>query len=78
MVKFRIRANPGGQYYFPKEVREELGKRLSLFCDAKAALVFSDQTSLSIVLESMDVIRKELEHRQRIHKGTAESSNRVS
>ena len=30
MVKFRVKANPSGQYYFPKEVRQELGKELDL------------------------------------------------
>lgn len=39
MVKFRIRSNPSGQYYLPKEVREELGRELELFSRARATRV---------------------------------------
>jgi hypothetical protein len=68
MVKFRIKANPGGQYYFPKEVRAELGDKLTLVCNAKAAVVFSEDTSLTTVLESMEIIEKDLKHRLQIQK----------
>lgn len=70
MVKFQIKANPSGQYYFPKEVRAELGKELTLVCNAKAAVVFSDNTSLAIVLESLDLITQDLRHRLAIQENT--------
>ena len=63
LVKFQIKANPSGQYYFPKEVREELGKKLELICNAKAAVVFSAETPLETVLKSIEVITKDLRHR---------------
>lgn len=68
MVKFRVKANPSGQYYFPKEVREELGKKLTLVCDAKAAIVFPEGTSLNVVLESVEIILKDLTHRLQLEK----------
>lgn len=64
MVKFKIKANPSGQYYFPKEVREEL----ELICNAKAAIVYSAETAIEIVLESIELIKKDLEHRLELQK----------
>jgi bifunctional DNA-binding transcriptional regulator/antitoxin component of YhaV-PrlF toxin-antitoxin module len=63
LVKFRVKANPQGQYYFPKEVREELGSDLELFCNAKAAVVFPQGTHIRTILESLEVIEKDLKHR---------------
>jgi len=64
MVKFKVKANPSGQYYLPKEVREELGEKLELVCNAKAAVIFPEGRSLKTVLESLEVIQKDLSHRQ--------------
>jgi hypothetical protein len=66
MVKFRVKANPSGQYYFPKEVRQELGRELTLLCDAKAAVVFPVGTHLNSVLESVDIILRDLKHRMHL------------
>ena len=63
MVKFRIKANPVGQFYFPKEIREELGESLELIANAKTAVVFPEGTPLDIVLKSLDVIKSDLQHR---------------
>jgi len=68
MVKFKVKANPQGQYYFPKEVREELGEKLELICNAKAAIVYSYETRLETILESLEIIKKDLKHRLRIRK----------
>lgn len=63
MVRFKLKANPTGQYYFPKEVREELGPNLVLFCNARAAIVFPEGTKIQTVLQSLQVITKDLKHR---------------
>jgi len=68
MVKFKVKANPQGQYYFPKEVREELGEKLELICNAKAAVVFSAETRLEVVLRSIEIITKDLRHRVELEK----------
>lgn len=68
MVKFTVKANPQGQYYFPKEVREELGDKLTLICNARAAVVYSSETSLQVVLDSVHVIIQDLEHRLKLQK----------
>jgi bifunctional DNA-binding transcriptional regulator/antitoxin component of YhaV-PrlF toxin-antitoxin module len=63
MVKFRIKANPSGQYYLPKEVREELGDKLELICNAKTGVIYPEGTSLQIVLQSLEIILRDLHHR---------------
>jgi len=63
LVKFKVKANPAGQYYFPKEVRQELGQNLELICNAKAAIVYSADTPIKTILESMEIIEKDLKHR---------------
>jgi bifunctional DNA-binding transcriptional regulator/antitoxin component of YhaV-PrlF toxin-antitoxin module len=68
MVKFKLKANPSGQYYFPKEVREELGNEIELICNAKAGVVYSAKTPLEIVLKSIEVIEKDLKHRLQLQK----------
>jgi len=68
LVKFKVKANPQGQYYFPKEVRQELGQNLELICNAKAAIVYSADTPLKTILESMEIIAKDLKHRIDIEK----------
>jgi hypothetical protein len=68
MVKFEIKSGLSGQYYFPKEVRVELGKELDLICNAKAAVIFSKNTPLKTVLESLSLITKEIEHRLQLEK----------
>jgi bifunctional DNA-binding transcriptional regulator/antitoxin component of YhaV-PrlF toxin-antitoxin module len=65
MVKFHTKSNPQGQYYLPKEVRQELGEELDLICDAKAAVVYNSKTPLEQVLRSLDVLRSDLENRVR-------------
>jgi len=71
MVKFKVKANPAGQYYFPKEVRAELGGNLELICNAKAAVVYSADTPIKTILESIEIIEKDLKHRLQIEKQEA-------
>jgi hypothetical protein len=63
MVKFRVKANPSGQYYLPKEVRQELGNKLELICNTKAAVIFPQGIHPETVLRSLEVIQKDLHHR---------------
>jgi len=68
MVKFRVKANPSGQYYFPKEVRQELGEELELICNAKAGVIYSANIPLEQVLRSIEVIQEDLKHRIELQK----------
>lgn len=63
MVKFKVKANPSGQYYFPKEVREEFGEKLELICNARAGVFYPEGTPLKIVLQSLKLVQRDLQHR---------------
>jgi len=66
MIKFRVKANPSGQYYFPKEVRQELGKELNLICGIKVAVVYNSNTPLEVVLKSLEIIEENLKLRLKV------------
>lgn len=66
MVKFKVKANPSGQYYFPKEVRQELGSNLELISNARAAVVYPEGTPIKTILTSLRIIQDDLQHRQQI------------
>ena len=68
MAKFKVNGNPQGQYYFKKEVREELGRKLELICSVKTAVIYPVGTRLETILESLAIIIKDLEHRLQIQK----------
>lgn len=63
MVTFHTKANPQGQYYLPKEVREELGHELDLICDTKTAVIYNSETPLGLVLKSLRILSSYIENR---------------
>ena len=63
MVTFHTKANPQGQYYLPKEVRQELGERIDLICDTKTAVIYNSKTPLDIVLKSLKILCSYVENR---------------
>jgi hypothetical protein len=73
MVKFKVHSNPQGQYYLPKEVREELGENLDVICSACAAVIFNSNTPLEQVLRSVEVLHSDLQNRVRNQKEALES-----
>lgn len=72
MVTFHSKCNPQGQYYLPREIREELGNKIDIVCNAKAAVIYSSDTPISQVLGSLKILLKDLEHRQKMQKETTE------
>ena len=68
MVRFKVKANPVGQFYFPKEIREELGENLELIANAKTAVIFPEGVPLDVVLKSLEVIRLDLKNRLEMEK----------
>lgn len=66
MVKFIVKANPNGQYYFPKEVRQELGKNLELISNARAAVIYPQGTPIKTILTSLQIIQRDLQHRKQL------------
>ena len=68
MVKFVVKGNRHGQYYLPKEVRQELGEELDVICNTRAAVIFNSKTSLESVLKSIAVLTCDLNNRLEIQK----------
>lgn len=71
MVQFRVKANPSGQYYFPKVVRQELGAELIVLCNVKAAVIFPENVPLTVIVESVELILRDLKHRLKIQVGSS-------
>jgi hypothetical protein len=63
MVTFQIKSNPQGQYYLPKEVRQELGERLDLICDTKTAVIYDPKIRLNSVLKSLRILCSHVENK---------------
>jgi hypothetical protein len=68
MVTFLIKSNPQGQYYLPKEVRQELGQRLELICDTKTAVIYDPKIKLNSVLKSLKILCSHVENRLELEK----------
>ena len=66
MVKFKLRSNPHGQVYLPKEVREELGTEYEGIGNARAFVIYPKGTPPNEVLGALEVIQKDLHHRQEL------------
>jgi hypothetical protein len=63
MVTFQIKSNPQGQYYLPKEVRQELGEELDLICDTKTAVIYDPKIKLNSVLKSLRILCSHVENK---------------
>jgi len=72
MVKYKLKTNPVGQIYFPKEIREELGQNLELIANARSALIFPEGEPINSILRSLGVIKKDLENRLKLQKTEAQ------
>lgn len=66
MVKFKLRSNPHGQVYLPKEVREELGTKYEGIGNARAFVIYPEGTPPEVVLGAVEVIEKDLRHRKEL------------
>jgi bifunctional DNA-binding transcriptional regulator/antitoxin component of YhaV-PrlF toxin-antitoxin module len=65
-MKIELKANQQGQIYLPKLLRDEWGNEYFLIPDAEGGVLFRRDVKAKNALRSLDVIRKELEHRAEI------------
>lgn len=72
LVKFKLKSNPHGQVYLPKEVREELGTEYEGIGNARAFVIYPEGTPPEVVLGALEVIEKDLHHRQELKEKEAE------
>jgi hypothetical protein len=74
MARYELKSNPTGQYYLTKEVREELGPTPSLICGVRAAIMFCPNEPTEAILESLDILIRDLKHRMQIQRREKQES----
>jgi len=63
MVEFDLNVHPKqGTAYLKKEIRETLGLELKARLNLKAGVIYPKGTPPQVVLESLDIIRRDFEH----------------
>jgi bifunctional DNA-binding transcriptional regulator/antitoxin component of YhaV-PrlF toxin-antitoxin module len=70
-MKFKLKANPRGQFYFPKEIRDEWGQELELIPDVEAGVIYPSGMPAKKVLKSLQVVITDLTHRAEIEEKEA-------
>jgi hypothetical protein len=62
MVEFRVRIHPRQKLaYIPRELAEILGQRVKAVPNRGAVLFYPESADPKIVLESLDIIKRDLE-----------------
>jgi hypothetical protein len=70
-MKIELKANHQGQIYMPKLLRDEWGNEYFLIPDAEGGVIFRRDVKAKDALRSLDVIKKELEHRAEIEEANS-------
>ena len=73
MVRFKLRANGYGQYYFPKAVRDEFGRELELEPNLKTGVIYPAGTPPDVVLKSLRALVEHFKQRVELER---EADNR--
>jgi len=69
MVRFKAKFNPQGQIYLAQEIRKELNsKTVEILGNARAIIIFAENTPLEDVLRSLEVISFDIKHRIELEK----------
>ncbi len=63
MVELKSKMTESGVLYIPIAIREAFGRLVRIIPDARAAVLFPDETQYEEVLESLRLIASEIEHR---------------
>lgn len=69
MVEFKLRIHPKqGTAYIPKEIRETLGTEVKATPNRAAVLLYPENMSIKDVIQSLSIIRQDLEHAVELQK----------
>jgi len=68
MVKFKVKSNPQGQYYFPKVIREEWGPVLELEPNLNTGIIYPEGTPTSVILRSLKTLQQHFKQREEVEK----------
>jgi hypothetical protein len=69
-LRIELKANVQGQIYLPKILRDEWGSEFFLIPNANGGCIFPKSVKAKEALKSLDVVRKELEHRAELEQAT--------
>ena len=70
MVEIETKITESGVLYIPKEIRQCFGRSMKIIPNATAALFFPSNTNYTDVLASLDIIRRDIEHRMKMQQRT--------
>ena len=68
MVEIDVRLTKIGLLYLPKTIRESFGRNLKIIPNASAAVIFPKDMPYEDVLESIKIIKADIEHRISLQK----------
>ena len=72
-MRFKLKSNLGGQFYFPKEIRDMWGHELELIPDLNCGAIYPSGISAREVLRSLKVVIADLEHRVEVAEAKAQT-----
>lgn len=61
-MKYKLKANSSGQFYFPKRIRETWGHELELVPNLRSGIIYPAGVSACEVLESLHTILPALDY----------------
>jgi len=68
MVELETKITESGVLYIPKEIRQCFGRSMKIIPNATAALFFPSDIRYEDVLASLDIIRRDIEHRLKMQR----------
>ena len=70
-MKIALKANKQGQIYLPKLLRDEWGNEYILIPNANGGYIYPKTVKAEDALKSLEVVKKDLEHRAELEKREA-------
>jgi len=77
MVELKTKITTSGVLYIPKELREAFSREMKIISNARAAVFFPANVAYQDVLESLDIITRDIRHRIRLAKGFKEMEAQI-
>jgi len=69
LVELKISIAKNRITYIPKDIVEQLGRKLKVIANARSAVIFPEDAEYEEVIESLKVILADLELRARLKRG---------
>jgi len=73
MVELKTKITKTGVLYIPKELREAFGRNMKIIANATASVFFPADADYRDVLQSLDIITKDIKHRIQLQKQRGEA-----